>query len=628
MPDPSTSTSAPLGPQPKLPPPLGGGRYVPTRVLGVGGMATVYLATDTMLQVDRAVKLLAPTYVGHTRVRKRFLDEARTMARLRHANIVTVFDVGMEGERPFIVMENIEGGSLMDYIRVHGPADPMLAVDVMLGMLAGLNVAHENGVVHRDIKPHNVLLAEGGVPKLTDFGIARIEDRDDSLTKTGAMMGTLAYMAPEQRRNARGVGAPADVYAAGATLYVMLTGNDPFDLYSSDLHDEIFEGVQPDLAEVIKEACRYRAEHRYPSVTEFQHALRAAAIKLEDRPDPDLPTWGPMFRAAPTHDGQTVAAFEAPVGATAVPAPSTHTFDLDAFEAKAEALADRIGDTSPGTLEGAEPHTAASQLPQNPLIEPTQEMIEDPLGHPSSGTAMLDQESTHEDLGGLERRRALPLIWLVVAAGLALSVGGGLWWMSQPPQAELEAPVLEREEPRAPVGEAELPSVEADAELEQPDGSLETDGVAQLEEEPSASPTGGASDEPLASESPTAPEVQPRREQPRPQPAMVRPAPAPADQPTPAATPAPAAEPESEPEPAVEEIATTGRGFINARPFSNLVLDGVDRGLTGWNGELAPGPHSFTLTTTDGRKHEASINIVAGEDTRFCWDFNKEGPCG
>jgi hypothetical protein len=376
------------------------------------------------------------------------------MARLRHANIVTVFDVGMEGERPFIVMELIEGGSLMDYIHLHGPADPALAVEVMLGMLGGLGVAHDNGVVHRDIKPHNVLLAEGWVPKLTDFGIARIEDRDDSLTKTGAMMGTLAYMAPEQRRNARGVGAEADIYAAGATLYVMLTGRDPFDLYSSDLHEEVFEGVQPDLAEVIKKACRYRAEHRFPTVIELQHALRAAAVKLEDRPDPDLPTWGPMFRAAPTHDGQTQAAVEARHGATAVPAPSTHTFDIDAFEAKAEALANRIGDTSPGTLEGAAP-------PPAPPIDPTAGEHEEPLAHPGTGTAMLGDEGLQapgdEDL---ERRASLPR-WLPLAAGLLVVAGTGLWWMNRPPDPALEGEPVEQVgtlDPVAAKAPAEEPS--------------------------------------------------------------------------------------------------------------------------------------------------------------------------
>jgi tRNA A-37 threonylcarbamoyl transferase component Bud32 len=622
MPDPTptTSTAPELGPPPKLPPPLGGGRYVLTRVLGAGGMATVYLATDTMLQVQRAVKLLAPTYVGHSRVRKRFLDEARTMARLRHANIVTVFDVGMEGERPFIVMELIEGGSLMDYIHLHGPADPALAVEVMLGMLGGLGVAHDNGVVHRDIKPHNVLLAEGGVPKLTDFGIARIEDRDDSLTKTGAMMGTLAYMAPEQRRNARGVGAEADIYAAGATLYVMLTGRDPFDLYSSDLHEEVFEGVQPDLAEVIKKACRYRAEHRYPTVIELQHALRAAAVTLEDRPDPDLPTWGPMFRAAPTHDGQTRAAVEARHGATAVPAPSTHTFDIDAFEAKAEALANRIGDTSPGTLEGAAP-------PLAPPVDRTEAEHEEPLARQGSGTAVLvDEGGEQEGLEAAGERSSLPR-WLPWAAGLLVVAGGGLWWSNRTPDAALEGDLAVPEEALEPIAAsapAEEPAERAGA-LPQP---AEDDAVAELgPEEPDPAGEVAPSQPDAASVEPEPPEAPPSpRPAPRTPPREAKPAPSraqPAKEPAPAPAPAPAVDVP----PTVEEAATTGRGFINARPFSNLMLDGVDRGLTGWNGELSPGRHPFTLTTTDGRQHQGSITIVAGQDTRFCWDFEKETDC-
>ncbi len=442
MPDPSTNTGTPeLGPKPKLPPPLAGGRYQLEKVIGAGGMAAVYLATDTMLQVKRAVKILAPRYSDHDRVRQRFLDEARTMARLRHPNIVTVFDVGMEGARPFIVMELIEGGSLMDYIELHGPADPKLAIEVMVGVLGGIGAAHDNGVIHRDIKPHNVLLADHGVPKVTDFGIARVEDRADSLTKTGAMMGTLAYMAPEQRRNARGVGAGADIYAAGATLYVMVTGRDPFDLYSSDLHDEVYEGVEHELAQVLKQACRYRPEHRFRSVAEFQRALNTVTQRLPEVPEEYAPVWGPMFRGAPTHDGATAAVEEARLGATAVPAYSSMTFDIDSVPDEPLDVSGRIGDTASGTLEGVEPkpldstqHTHAQPLERKgtgtlPVADDSAVDDSEPIvapDTPSQATPSPEPDTTPEP-------KPSPLRWLALVGVIGAATAGGLWWTMREP---------------------------------------------------------------------------------------------------------------------------------------------------------------------------------------------------
>ncbi len=600
----------PAAPQ-ALPPPLAGGRYVLQRTLGTGGMATVYLATDTLLQVERAVKLLAPRFSTHTLVRQRFLDEARTMARLKHPNIVTVFDVGMEGERPFIVMEFIEGGSLMDYITLYGAADRVLAIEIMQGVLAGLELAHDRGVIHRDIKPHNVLLGDGGVPKVTDFGIARVEDREDSLTKTGTMMGTLAYMAPEQRRNARGVGAGADVYSAGATLYVMLTGRDPFDLYSSDLHDEIFQGVPDDLTSVLKQACRYRQEHRYASAAELRRALLAIAGHQADLPEDELPVWGPMFRAGPTHDGHTAVAVEAPRGATAVPELSSSTFDIGAMDDELEALAAlRRAHSSPGTLDGLEIGGPSPALaPAQPA--PTDRTGVEPLSSAGTGTVVESDdaepsEDLVEDVGEpAARRRTSPLLVAFAVLGLTL-VGGAWWWSGSQARrgAPVEATPSVETQPVERVASEELvpalePAPEEEEEEEATDATVEPGAAnpvepAEMETPPVAAPV-----------VPVPASAQPRVT-PRADPPVIQP---------------PPAEPEPEP------VATTGHGYINARPFCRLVLDGVDRGVTGWNGELEPGVHRFTLTTEDGRVHDDSIEVVAGEPTRYCWDFGTGASC-
>jgi serine/threonine protein kinase len=243
-------------------------------------MATVYRGFDEMLQVERAIKVLSQQMARNEKIRTRFLAEARMMARLKHVNIVGVYDVGMEGDAPFIVMEMIEGGAVMDWVRTNGPMPPLAAVWTTIGVLRALTVAHDNGIVHRDVKPHNVLLTKSGIPKLTDFGIAQSNSKSLSLTRTGAVMGTMAYMSPEQRRNTKEAGVPADIYATGASLYVMLTGEEPFDLYSTELGDELYGDMQQELRAVIQIAASYRQDDRYQTAKQMEDALLAIVDTL------------------------------------------------------------------------------------------------------------------------------------------------------------------------------------------------------------------------------------------------------------------------------------------------------------------------------------------------------------
>ena len=217
-------------------------------------MAVVYKAFDTRLDVPRAVKLLKSDVDKLGQLR--FFDEARTMAKLHHRNVVMVHDVASDGQNAFLVMELIEGGSLADYLQQHGVLPQRMAADVGIAVLEGLAVAHENGVVHRDIKPHNILVDGEGTPKVTDFGIAQAAGY--ATTRTGAMVGTLAYMAPEQRVDAKGVDLRADIYAVGGTLYNLLTGVDPFDLYNRELYDKLYAGV-PDSSRSPGSRVMFRA---------------------------------------------------------------------------------------------------------------------------------------------------------------------------------------------------------------------------------------------------------------------------------------------------------------------------------------------------------------------------------
>lgn len=276
-------------------PPLAEGRYRLLSVLGVGGMATVYRGYDARLQVNRAIKVLSPALAKRKSLKSRFEAEASTMALLQHRNIVSVHDVGADGNRIFIVMELVEGGSLLDRVRDHGPIPPKMALDVTVRMLDALKVAHRRGVVHRDIKPHNILLSGEGDIRVTDFGIAQMkrDDDQDGLTKTGAVMGTWGFMAPEQRSDAKGVDQRADIYSVGATLYAIMTDKTPGELFAADMDPGMLAGLPDEITTIIRKATRYNREERYPDAQAMADACRAAMARIPDDPADTPPLASP-----------------------------------------------------------------------------------------------------------------------------------------------------------------------------------------------------------------------------------------------------------------------------------------------------------------------------------------------
>lgn len=304
-----------------LPETLAQGRFQLIEIIGEGGMATVWRAFDQRLQRPRAVKLLSPAYAQRPSLRRRFLAEAQTMATLEEARVVRVFDMGEDGDQVYIVMELVEGGSLLDRVRDHGKLPPRMASQVVIEIAEALQAAHDHKVIHRDIKPHNILLTRSGDVRITDFGIAQVKQDDgDGFTKTGAMMGTWGYMSPEQKSNAKSVDVRADVYALGATLWALIRDDTPPELFMSDQEAEMLAELPQPLADVIQKATRYRREERYGTAKELATALRDVMPQLpEDPPDtPPLMVIKPA-KVAESARGDTMMQFDEVGQGTMVP---------------------------------------------------------------------------------------------------------------------------------------------------------------------------------------------------------------------------------------------------------------------------------------------------------------------
>jgi serine/threonine-protein kinase len=272
------------------------GRYRLGRRLGMGGMSTVRLAFDTNLEREVAVKLLAEHLADDDNFVSRFRREALAAARLIHPNIVQVFDFGLDDrtDQHYIVMEYVTGRSCAEILR----EQKILEVDDALAIISqacrGLDHAHRHGVVHRDVKPGNLLRADDGVVKLADFGIAKATEQS-SITQVGSVLGTAAYLAPEQARGEE-AGPPADQYALGVVTYQMLAGRLPYEATSltelafkqqrempPQLH-EVNPTVPTTLAHAVARSMALDVAARFPSALAMGEALRNGAEGIEPPP--------------------------------------------------------------------------------------------------------------------------------------------------------------------------------------------------------------------------------------------------------------------------------------------------------------------------------------------------------
>jgi beta-lactam-binding protein with PASTA domain len=259
------------------------GRYRIMRKLGTGGMANVYLAQDEELGRLVAIKVLNDRYAGDEAFVARFRNEAKSAAALSHRNIVAIYDRGESDGHPYIAMEVIEGRSLKELIQARGPLPIGRALDYAQQILAAVRFAHRNGIVHRDIKPHNILIDADDHLKVTDFGIARLGTSE--MTETGSIMGTAQYLSPEQARGTA-VDARSDLYSVGIVLYEMLTGRVPFngdspiEVAMKHVNDqparpsEAIPGLPVELDEVVLRSLAKSPAARYQTADEFADDVR------------------------------------------------------------------------------------------------------------------------------------------------------------------------------------------------------------------------------------------------------------------------------------------------------------------------------------------------------------------
>ncbi len=264
-----------------------GGRYEIEELVGTGGMSSVYRARDSVLERRVALKVLHEHFSADPEYVERFRREARAIARLNHPNIVTVIDRGEFGKRQFIVFEHIPGENLKEVVEREGQLPVAQALALTHQIARGLAFAHQHGVVHRDVKPQNVLVDESGTAKVTDFGIARSLDPGEELTQTGTLLGTSDYIAPEQA-SGEPVDARSDQYSLGVLLYELLTGEVPYPADSfmavamRHLRDPVpsvrerRRDVPDRVDKIVARAMAKRPADRFPSTEAMMGAIEAA----------------------------------------------------------------------------------------------------------------------------------------------------------------------------------------------------------------------------------------------------------------------------------------------------------------------------------------------------------------
>lgn len=298
------------------------GRFRIERLIGSGGMGTVYEATDVFLGRPVALKVLTPLTEALDEARERFFREARAVARLEHPNIVRIYEAESSPESPYIAMELIRGGDLKQMLSGAAPPARDRLLEVAAQVFEGLGHAHSHGVIHRDVKPANVLLTPEGTVKLIDFGLARLHDDERDLTR-GQVFGSASFMAPEQIMDPRTIDYRADIYSAGVLLHQLVTGRVPHQaatvaetlvkVVHSDIPDPrlIVPDLEPSLADLILRCLARNRDDRPTSAADVARELREIA------------------RGGPVTASATVSSLRLPAPTTILPVTRTSSPDRD-----------------------------------------------------------------------------------------------------------------------------------------------------------------------------------------------------------------------------------------------------------------------------------------------------------
>jgi serine/threonine protein kinase len=373
------------------------GRYEVERLLGEGGMGAVYLARDPFIGRKLAIKLMKAGFEGGE-AHERFVREARSIGRLRHPNIVTIFDVGEHEGGPFIAMEFVEGQSLRGLIREGKPDRLAEKVTIIQGMCAGLAYAHRTGIVHRDIKPENVMVEGDGSVKILDFGIAR--EQTSTLTEIGAVMGTFNYMSPEQLAGRR-VDHRADVFSVGAVAYELLSRRQAF---PGTIHTGLFQRITIDepesllthcpdldrgLVNIVSRCLKKNPDERYADLDAVHRDLGEVKITLSRA---NAPT---VFEPRPETGGGTPG-----TSTPRTPGPTTRE---KIRELRAKRLADMLTDARAardrGDL-GAARNTCQEAILFEPESAEAQDLLEE-IGRLEQSSTLITQAREQLDRGAL-----------------------------------------------------------------------------------------------------------------------------------------------------------------------------------------------------------------------------------
>ncbi|MFE7105993.1 protein kinase [Streptomyces sp. NPDC057575] len=413
---------------------VAGGRYQLRDLLGEGGMASVYLAYDTALDRQVAIKTLHTELGREQSFRERFRREAQAVAKLQHTNIVSVFDTGEDelggALMPYIVMEYVEGqplGSVLQAdIQNHGAMPADRALKVTADVLAALDTSHEMGLVHRDIKPGNVMVTKRGIVKVMDFGIARaMQSGVTSMTQTGMVVGTPQYLSPEQALG-RGVDARSDLYSVGIMLFQLLTGRIPFDADSplaiayAHVQEEpvapstINRAVTPAMDALVARALKKNPNERFPSAAAMQDEI-ARVLAASG------PTGAPVIVAgggAPTNSGSGVgSAVFPPVDQSGATPQSVQTpyqpgpYQSGPYQSGPYGPATPAPTPAPsyGYPQSAQPYQSQAPVPQQTP--------------PPYSTSPQTQTQSHSGSGGSGSKRNMPVIVGSIVVAL-IAIGG------------------------------------------------------------------------------------------------------------------------------------------------------------------------------------------------------------